>query len=59
MVRFKRAGEFFSTYRFVACDANREAAAAIFARHRPKGEEENQLKEVCADWTCIIRPAAN
>jgi hypothetical protein len=46
VVRFKRADEFFWNYRFVACDPDRTDAAAIFARHRLKGDKENQLKEV-------------
>ena len=46
VVRFKRADEFFWNYRFVACDGNRPDAAAIFARHRLKGDKENQIKEV-------------
>ena len=46
VVRFKRADEFFWHHRFVACEDARTDAAAIFARHRLKGEKENQLKEV-------------
>jgi len=46
VVRFKGADEFFWNYRFVACDGNRTDAAAIFARHRLKGDQENQIKEV-------------
>lgn len=46
VVRFQGDDEFFWNYRFVACDANRPDAGAIFARHRLKGEKENQLKEV-------------
>jgi hypothetical protein len=46
VVRFKGADEFFWNYRFVACDGNRPDAAAIFARHRLKGDKENQIKEV-------------
>jgi len=46
VVRFKRADEFFWNYRFVVCDPDRPDAVAIFARHRLKGDKENQLKEV-------------
>ena len=46
VVRFKGADEFFWNYRFVVCDGNRPDAAAIFARHRLKGDKENQIKEV-------------
>jgi hypothetical protein len=46
VVRFKRADEFFWDYRFLVCDADRPDAAAIFARHRLKGDKENQIKEV-------------
>jgi len=46
VVRFKGADEFFWNCRFVACDPDRADAAAIFARHRLKGDKENQIKEV-------------
>ena len=46
VVRFKSADEFFWRYRFVACDGDRPDATAIFARHRLKGDKENQIKEV-------------
>lgn len=46
VVRFKGADEFFWRYRFVVCDHQRPDAAAIFARHRLKGDKENQIKEV-------------
>lgn len=46
VVRFKGADEFFWNYRFVACEGKRSDGATIFARHRLKGDKENQLKEV-------------
>lgn len=46
VVRFKRTEEFFWNYRFLACEAERGDAVAIFARHRLKGDKENQIKEV-------------
>lgn len=45
-VRFRGEGEMFWRYRFVACDGVRRDAAAIFARHKLKGEKEQLLKEV-------------
>lgn len=46
VVRFRRADEMFWNYRFVVCDESRADAAAVFARHRLKGEKELLLKEV-------------
>lgn len=46
VVRFRRADEMFWNYRFVACDEKRQNGAAIFARHKLKGEKEQLLKEV-------------
>jgi hypothetical protein len=46
VVRFKGADEFFWQYRFVVCDGHRPDAAAVFARHRLKGDKENQIKEL-------------
>lgn len=45
-VRFRKAGEMFWNYRFLACEGTRRDAAAIFARHKLKGEKEQLLKEV-------------
>jgi hypothetical protein len=45
-VRFRKAGEMFWNYRFLACEGSRRDAAAIFARHKLKGEKEQLLKEV-------------
>jgi hypothetical protein len=45
-VRFRKEGEMFWNYRFLACDGTRGDAAAIFARHKLKGEKEQLLKEV-------------
>lgn len=45
-VRFRKEGEMFSNYRFLACEGARRDAAAIFARHKLKGEKEQLLKEV-------------
>lgn len=45
-VRFQRADELFWNYRFLACDETRTDAAAVFARHRLKGEKEQLFKEV-------------
>jgi hypothetical protein len=44
--RFQRADELFWNYRFLACDETRPDAAAVFARHRLKGEKEQLFKEV-------------
>ena len=47
VVRFKKAGEFWWNYRFAACEGHRlTGAAAVFARHKLKGEKEQLLKEV-------------
>lgn len=46
VVRFKRSDEMFWNYRFLACDEVRTDAAAIFVRHRLKGEKEQLFKEV-------------
>jgi len=46
VVRFRKAGEMFWNYRFLACEGARRDAAAIFARHKLKGEKEQLLKEV-------------
>jgi hypothetical protein len=45
-VRFCKEGEMFWSYRFLACEGTRRDAAAIFARHKLKGEKEQLLKEV-------------
>lgn len=45
-VRFRKEGEMFWSYRFLACEGARGEAAAIFARHQLKGEKEQLLKEV-------------
>lgn len=45
-VRFRKEGELFWSYRFLACEGRRRDAAAIFARHKLKGEKEQLLKEV-------------
>lgn len=45
-VRFRKGGEMFWHYRFLACEGVRRDAAAIFARHKLKGEKEQLLKEV-------------
>jgi hypothetical protein len=46
VVRFRAADEMFWRYRFVACEGVRRDAAAVFARHKLKGEKEQLLKEV-------------
>jgi hypothetical protein len=46
VVRFRKEGEMFWSYRFLACAGTRREAAAIFARHKLKGEKEQLLKEV-------------
>jgi len=46
VVRFKRADEMFWNYRFVVCEGARSDAAAVFARHKLKGEKEQLFKEV-------------
>ncbi len=47
MVRFKKSDEFWWNYRYIACEGHRASgAAAVFARHKLKGEKENLLKEV-------------
>jgi hypothetical protein len=47
VVRFKKADEFWWNYRFVACEGRRACgAAAVFARHKLKGQQEQLLKEV-------------
>jgi hypothetical protein len=45
-VRFRGQQEMFWNYRFVACEGKRADAAAVFARHKLKGEKEQLLKEV-------------
>lgn len=45
-VRFRKEGEMFWNYRFLACEGARRDAAANFARHKLKGEKEQLLKEV-------------
>ena len=45
-VRFRAQQEMFWNYRFVACEGKRADAAAVFARHKLKGEKEQLLKEV-------------
>jgi hypothetical protein len=45
-VRFRKEGEMFWNYRFVACEGGQRAAASVFARHKLKGEKEQLLKEV-------------
>jgi hypothetical protein len=45
-VRWKKDGELFWRYSFVACDETRTDAAAILARHRLKGGKEQLFKEV-------------
>lgn len=46
-VRFRAPGELFWRYRFVACEGPRRGgSAAVFGRHRLKGEKEGLLKEV-------------
>lgn len=45
-VRFRKEGEMFWNYRFLAFEGKRPDAAAIFARHKLKGEKEQLLKEV-------------
>lgn len=45
-VRFRKEGEMFWNYRFLAFEGTRREAAAIFARHKLKGEKEQLLKEV-------------
>ena len=45
-VRFRKEGEMFWNYRFVACEGNQRAPATVFARHKLKGEKEQLLKEV-------------
>lgn len=44
--RWKKDGEMFWRYAFVACDERRTNAAAILARHRLKGGKEQLFKEV-------------
>jgi Transposase DDE domain group 1 len=44
--RWKKSDEMFWRYAFVACDEQRENAAAIMARHRLKGGKEQLFKEV-------------
>jgi len=44
--RWKKEGEMFWRYAFVACDEKRADAAAIMARHRLKGGKEQLFKEV-------------
>jgi hypothetical protein len=46
VVRFKRDDEMFWNYRFVVCEGARSDAAAVFARHKLKGEKEQLFKEV-------------
>jgi hypothetical protein len=46
VVRYRGRDELFWNYRFVACDERRQDGAAIFARHKLKGEKEQLLKEV-------------
>src|SRR5207249_7447107 len=46
VVRFKGSEEMFWNYRFLACDEVRTDAAAVFGRHRLKGEKEQMFKEV-------------
>lgn len=47
VVRFKKSGEFWWDYRFIACEGPRATgAAAVFARHKLKGQQEQLLKEV-------------
>jgi hypothetical protein len=47
VVRFKRADEFWWNYRYVACEGHRaQGAAAVFARHKLKGQQEQLLKEI-------------
>lgn len=46
VVRFRKQGEMFWNYRFLACEGTRRDAASIFARHKLKGEKEQLLKEV-------------
>jgi hypothetical protein len=46
VVRWKKDGEMFWRYAFVACDERRTDAAAILARHRLKGGKEQLFKEV-------------
>ena len=43
---WKKEGEMFWRYAFVACDEQRTDAAAILARHRLKGGKEQLFKEV-------------
>ncbi len=45
-VRFRKEGEMFWRYRFMACEGTRRAAAAIFTRYKLKGDKEPLLKEV-------------
>lgn len=45
-VRYRKEGEMFWSHRFLACEGTRTDAAAIFARHKLKGEKEQLLKEV-------------
>ena len=46
VVGFKGSEEMFWNYRFLACDEVRTDAAAVFGRHRLKGEKEQMFKEV-------------
>jgi len=47
VARFKKADEFWWNYRHIACEGPRaQGAAAVFARHKLKGDKENLLKEV-------------
>jgi Transposase DDE domain group 1 len=47
VVRFKKSDEFWWNYRYVACEGPRApGAAAVFARHKLKGEKEQLFKEV-------------
>lgn len=46
VARWKKDGEMFWRYAFVACDERRTDAAAILSRHRLKGGKEQLFKEV-------------
>jgi len=54
--RWKKSDEMFWRYAFVACDEQRENAAAIMARHRLKGGKEQLFKEVLRGLDLHHRP---
>lgn len=46
VTRWKREGEMFERYGFIACDAAQEDAKMLIERHRLKGEKERLFSEV-------------